>query len=455
MEPAEIKTGATLHQEKQSYESKVLISIFEAIGQLDLEFADRIVEKEKEFKQSNLPFWSRLMSLLTNFINAERNYVSLNFLKYSVRKEQMQMNYMVLGTDIKSLIRTQNMHASTNDTVIQLLDICNDLICAADIRNSMTELYRQLHEKATEKSLHVSLLIELLNNLLEQHNESIQHLFLKSLRTNIFAEVRALAHLLSAHVEIAEWAFFSSVVQLQHASLALADVKTLAAVNINENKKKSRFSFFQFKSTHDSKLARVYQWLMDYFHLLLSKFTFYFYSTLGKYSEINDMRALSTETTCDFAGRCIHFLKKSDAECLFVVFNSVNLGTKCQFGHGYSHPNSGFRVPEDGIPSFPIILTFPETLDVTKCSYWSDVFSMLSKYTDKLTNSDTVFPLKSNMPVTDDYYQIYISCIEPRYYLVVVFEQKRLEKMAMISNFISDILSQGKYQKQFHALKSV
>ncbi|EDV23298.1 uncharacterized protein TRIADDRAFT_58437 [Trichoplax adhaerens] len=403
MEPAEIKTGATLHQEKQSYESKVLISIFEAIGQLDLEFADRIVEKEKEFKQSNLPFWSRLMSLLTNFINAERNYVSLNFLKYSVRKET----------------------------------------------------YRQLHEKATEKSLHVSLLIELLNNLLEQHNESIQHLFLKSLRTNIFAEVRALAHLLSAHVEIAEWAFFSSVVQLQHASLALADVKTLAAVNINENKKKSRFSFFQFKSTHDSKLARVYQWLMDYFHLLLSKFTFYFYSTLGKYSEINDMRALSTETTCDFAGRCIHFLKKSDAECLFVVFNSVSLGTKCQFGHGYSHPNSGFRVPEDGIPSFPIILTFPETLDVTKCSYWSDVFSMLSKYTDKLTNSDTVFPLKSNMPVTDDYYQIYISCIEPRYYLVVVFEQKRLEKMAMISNFISDILSQGKYQKQFHALKSV
>ena len=66
-----------------------------------------------------------------------------------------------------------------------------------------------------------------------------------------------------------------------------------------------------------------------------------------------------------FSYRCMHFLKKSDAECLFLVFNSVKLGKKCQFGYGYSHPNSGFHVPEDGIPSFPIILNFPDNLDVS------------------------------------------------------------------------------------------
>ena len=47
------------------------------------------------------------------------------------------------------------------------------------------------------------------------------------------AEVKALNHLLSAQIEISEWAFFSSVIQLQHAALVLTDVKALATLTVN------------------------------------------------------------------------------------------------------------------------------------------------------------------------------------------------------------------------------
>lgn len=44
-------------------------------------------DKEKDIKQSNISFWSQLMAVLANFINAERNYLSLNFIRHGVRKE--------------------------------------------------------------------------------------------------------------------------------------------------------------------------------------------------------------------------------------------------------------------------------------------------------------------------------------------------------------------------------
>ncbi|WAR18092.1 CL066-like protein, partial [Mya arenaria] len=149
------------------------------------------------------------------------------------------------------------------------------------------------------------------------------------------------------------------------------------------------------------------------------EFSLYFYDVLSKQTTSVDMKA---------------FQKKSDASHVCLVLDTQGLESPYR-GPGYTHPDRQGDTPK-GLDSYPTIFSFPGEQPV---GHWPNVVMLIS---DRQADTDRA--------VQSTYF---ITSIEPRIYLVVIYETKKSEKDSYVNSFMLELSSLLRCIKHFAGLK--
>lgn len=122
---------------------------------------------------------------------------------------------------------------------------------------------------------------------------------MEPLKTVFAYECEILMHLLDANVEMASWNYLPALMKIQETQ---AKLDTWAKVF--QLKETRRLGLF--KTPHSPQL---YQWLVKFKCLSVSKFTLYFHEVLSKYSTPQDMKTLCAKQSLDYVNLYESFLK--------------------------------------------------------------------------------------------------------------------------------------------------
>ena len=138
-----------------------------------------------------------------------------------------------------------------------------------------------------------------INLLSETSGSKFHHPLMEPLKTVFAYECEILMHLLDANVEMASWNYLPALMKIQETQ---AKLDTWAKVF--QLKETRRLGLF--KTPHSPQL---YQWLVKFKCLSVSKFTLYFHEVLSKYSTPQDMKTLCAKQSLDYVNLYESFLK--------------------------------------------------------------------------------------------------------------------------------------------------
>jgi hypothetical protein len=110
------------------------------------------------------------------------------------------------------------------------------------------------------------------------------------LKSSFAYECEILTHLLDANVEMASWNYLPALLKINETQ---AKLDTWA--KIFQLKETRSLRFFKNPSS-----PQLFQWLLKFKCLSVSKFTLYFYEVLSKYSTSQDLKTLCAKQSLDY-----------------------------------------------------------------------------------------------------------------------------------------------------------
>ncbi|KER20484.1 hypothetical protein T265_15308 [Opisthorchis viverrini] len=244
---------------------------------------------------------------------------------------------------------------------------------------------------------------------------------LEPLITVVCAELGVLSKLLRAQSRIADLHFIDSLLCISNASAKLESVYRIFDLPYNRGSR-----------THAKPPALLF-WLTNFYNVLLTKYTLYWFKVLSDCTSNSD-------ETLEVAGlenpslvtRVINFQNRTNALYVSVLFDAA-----CQdypyLGHGFVLPGTAGDTPT-GVKSFPPIFTAPlgSLLPVAQVS------SALMQISGKLNTGELAefnkFLYSYDEKLNHTYF---IQKLEYRVYLVIVYNGCRSRKDRQVSEFIS------------------
>jgi len=185
----------------------------------------------------------------------------------------------------------------------------------------------------------------------------------------------------------------------------------------------------------------LHNWLLKFKGTLLSKLSLYFYEILARNSNSAfDIRLISTKLQTDYISKLSNFQKKSDALAICLVFDARDIDF---YPNGYQHPVRPPEVPT-GMDTFPAVLSIPQK----PLSRWPSVVMLISGRMSDLNSDKLVGFFDSQVQST-----YFILRIEPRMFLLLVYESKKSEKDSYIVKFMNEIVNELKCGRIFSSLK--
>ena len=143
----------------------------------------------------------------------------------------------------------------------------------------------------TSKQGNLDDLLPQIHQLSETSGMKFHHPVMAPLKTVFSYECEILMHLLVANVEMASWNYLQALLKINETQ---AKLDTWAKVF---QLKEARRGLGLFKTPSSPQL---FQWLVKFKCLSVSKFTLYFHEVLSKYSTPQDMKTLCAKQSLDY-----------------------------------------------------------------------------------------------------------------------------------------------------------
>lgn len=428
-----------------------LQNYFLFLSQFSYDKAKDLADREKEAHKPVFgSSWGLFINSLSQFATAEKAYMSLGFLEHKgffsrQRDSTLRNSYQTLTLEFHkvedSVLNTDQEKYGLSHMAVEfeklLGHLCGQLCQYLTARQRIMEFYAQIHLMGTQRNINFVDLTIVIKEIIETYSKSFHHPLLSSLRTNFIFECDIINHLLQAQILMSEWQYLPSLLELHQAHSKLNTWG--ATAQIKEHKK----STFGSSSKH-GPFPQLYFWLLKYKAQLVSKFSLYFYDVLSKQSTPTEMKSLLSRTSDDFVTKIINFQKKTDATHISIVFDIQGVESTYA-GPGYHFPGK-FSEPPRGLAGFPAIFSYPGDKPL---SHWPNVVMMISGQQPELHSQEKLNCLFDKSAQST----YFLTTVDTRMTMVVIFETKKGEKDSYINHFMSDLATQLKCTKLFSALK--
>lgn len=429
-------------------EESVLDAYFQLLSQFAFDKAKDLMDKEREIHKASFgSSWALMVHTLGQFSIAEKTYMSLGFLEqkwFGRSKDTLRNSYGVLLQELRKIEDTvkQQEHFILGlpgpmwDFELLLSHLCGQLAEFIRARQKTMDFYEQISTMGTNKNMNYEDLVAVISEIIHMHSKNFHHPLLAALKSAFTSECDVINHLLHTQMLMSQAQFLETLLQLHqaHSKLTSWGSVTLA-------KETTKKSMFGHSSKTVSSWPALYQWLLRYKSLMVAKFSLYFYEVLSKQTTPIEMKSLSAKNTEDYVARVIAFQKKTDAFNVSVVLDSQGLDGVYK-GPGYHHPDKPVDQPT-GLESYPAIYSYPGEYPV---NHWPNVIMMIN---DRPIETDKVACIYDK-GVQSTYF---ITCADPRIYIVVIYESKKSEKDSYVNSFLLELSAMLRCVKHFSSLK--
>lgn len=429
-------------------EESYLQTYFQFLSQFAFDKAKDVMDKEKEIHKASFgSSWALMVHSLIQFSVAEKTYMSLGFLEqkwFGRAKDTLRNSYFVLLGEFRRIEDTvkQQEHYVLGlpgpmvEFELLLSHLCGQLCEYIRARQKTMDFFEQISTMGTNKNMNYEDLVDVIQEIIHVHSKNFHHPILANLKSSFTCECDVINHLLQSQILMSQAQFLPTLLQLNQAHSKLTSWGS--ASQAKETTKKSMFGQ---SSKTVSTWPALYQWLLRYKSLLVAKFSLYFYDVLSKQTTPVEMKSLSAKNVEDYSAKVIAFQKKTDAFNISLVLDTQGIQHVYK-GPGYHHPDKHFE-PLTGLESYPAIYSYPGE---HPASHWPNVVMMIS---DRPIETDRVTCIYDK-GVQSTYF---ITCADPRIYLVVIYESKKSEKDSSVNNFMLDLSSSLRCVKHFTSLK--
>ncbi|XP_059140751.1 KICSTOR subunit 2-like isoform X2 [Physella acuta] len=441
-----------------SHEESVLEHYFVLVSQANYDKAKELVDNEKDgHKFSNAAFWGETLQCLSQLAIAEKNYNNLVFLGQKrftqiVRsKDSAKSIYSMLLHEFQrmenslspgSLPLESGESKPVNESDQLLAHISGQLFFFVRARLKMIEFYEQLSSLGGMRNwMSFEDLVMMAEEIMKDHMKGFHHPLVASLKAVFSLEVESLCHLLHAQIHISTWDYLASVLQLH---LAHSKLNTWGKMTPVKEVKSS----FGRTSGKTSPFPPLHAWLLKLKGILLSKFGFYFYHVLSKQTIPAEMKANLAKAPEDFFGKVQAFQRKSDATNIYLILEAKGLSSRVGEG-GYHHPNK-YAETTQGMDTYPPIFSYPMERSINAI-HWPALVMLLSSTENSF---DKLHYFYDKPTEKRPYSSYFITRVDVRIWLVVVFESKKNEKDSVINTFMTDLAVQLRCQNFMYSLKS-
>ncbi|XP_075217642.1 KICSTOR subunit 2-like [Lycorma delicatula] len=398
---------------------------FSHLSQLNFDKARELVEKERDAEK--IGSYRQLLILLPNLIVTERSYIELAFVsvknKIFLRKDNsLRSMYESLRSEINKI-----EFAETDNLLLDVVTYLGEHIAA---RIQLIDLYEKMYALgSSNKPMKCN---ELITQISGVGQFSVTNDITATIRSSFSLECEILRNLLEALVELQNWQFLSCLTHLHIAHTHLTSW---------EKSLQSR-EYWKLGFLKGSQLPALYLWLVKLKSSIVGKFSLYFHHILVQQTTPHDMRVLCSKHNIDHMHRLHSLQRKYDAKSIMLIF-SVSGGDDLMttVGPGYQHPERAI----EPLDEYTIMLGYPMKL----ADKLPTVGKAITDRRTELTTSDRVICCYS----PKEQYTYFMSNIDPRITLVVVFDSKKDDRETSICNHISELAAQFRSNRVFANLK--
>ncbi|GAU97392.1 hypothetical protein RvY_08699 [Ramazzottius varieornatus] len=465
-----------------SGDTGVLEYVFYCIGRCSFDRAKEISEKEEKAAgknpQGSVLALSQLMASLGQLSAAEKMYFSLSFLTqtpnnpkafrrkdariplqgmYGQIKQDLDRRLEILyrtpdtlGTESSSgfsftapsptpstsSIPTSGPAGQIPSAVV--VHLSEQLSHFTTARLDMIEIYEQLHEMGLNRVGQYGSLLTKIEQVMTTYGKEFHHPALSPLESSFSLETEVLKHLISAQLRMLDWNFMASLVHLTHAHRRLQMWTSIQQAE----ERPAQLPGYRTSPTKTTTWPALLTWFSKYQTALLAKFSLYFHDVLSKQTTLPDLRNLMTKTVPDYHQKILQFQRKSDAHSVCVVLDTNGMDYR---GAGYQLPGHQPEAPS-GLNSYPLLFCYPPE---KPAKHWAPIVMTLAEESRRLAEPDNIVTV-SDRAMDRTYFA---AQIEPRFYIVIVFEVKKSEKDVTVTQFLLDIVSQLRCSKTLESLK--
>ncbi|XP_054720112.1 KICSTOR subunit 2-like [Uloborus diversus] len=482
-----------------SKQQAVLDDYFSLLGNFAFDKAKEFLEKEREAAVKNhsvAPFFSSALSAFAQLATAEKNYANLVFLgpKGFLRKDsslksmyesllnefqRLEEKHYITPVSTPTMSPTSSCRTPSPPTALpspspisacsevsgsvpssisigssvrgsiqsylgeDILEnlashLCGQLLTYVRARLKTMEFYEKMFSMSSTRFMKYDILLNGITEIVKSNAKLFHHPMLSSVKQSFSFECEILMKLLEAEINMQNWRFLPSL-------LCLHDAHSKLGAWLSMPKEIKKFSSTSFRTP---TVPPIYNWLKTLKSALVSKFALYFHEILSKQTTPIDMKTFCSKASVDYFSRIVTFQKKYDASCVAIVLDTNGLDD--YRGHGYNCPEKHYESPK-GLDSFPPIISYPSNVFTQEkhLSHWPSVVMIMNNKEQEIRNTDTaVLFYDKRMNAT-----YFMSKIECRMTLVVIFEIKKTERDTHIHRFMHSLCSQLRGNKIFASLK--
>ncbi|XP_072029268.1 KICSTOR subunit 2-like [Amphiura filiformis] len=421
-------------------EQALLETYFTSLSEFAYDKAKDYMDREKDGRRTPPgSMWASLMNALSLLAMAEKTYTSLTFLgqKWFGRRDQSKSNYAMALTDIRR-VKERGRHASslgmsgTPAPLDRLLShLCEQLEHYIEARKDMMDLYEQcglLDGKKFDVNF-ADQTAKKVSDIITKHAKRFHHPILSAIRNSLSLELEALHALLESQLNMSSWRFLPSLLNLKESHSKLEQWG--APLKLKEIKKK----LYSASPSKSVGIPPLVCWFVRFHGAQLSKFSFYFHDTLSKQVVAGDMKTHIGKLPVEYYAKVVAFQKRSDAFNISLVFDTHG-SEETYKGHGYHHPESIVEPPK-GLDSYPAVFSYPNE---RPSILWPNVVMLLTQGT----------PFFCDKVQQKTYY---ITKVDVKMNLVVIFDSKKSEKDTHTNNFLNEMGGLLRGNKTFASLR--
>lgn len=405
--------------------------------------------------------WAALLSSLVLIANCDKNYYLLSFLQPRAffRKENALKNqyYQISEKLVRACPSAVSPDGDSSATAMSaeiIMAQCRQYVLA---RVEMISIYTTISNLANDRiilwdSLHAR------GVRVSEMLKSCHHHSLFSMAHLLSGEIDVLLLLVSAQIHISNCKMFESLLQLKEIrerfDFWVRDSHCLNPVN------KSVFYFF--RSTEKLPRNRLINWFIQFYNLLMAKFSLYFTNVLANFCSVDDLKTVHTiDNGYNFISNATQLVKKTDAVCLAIVMDRENC-TENFYGFGYHRLKDRFTPgpptePRKGVAALcPAVFRLPSPTEGHKSAQLhNDVFEKYQEHIYAFIQSNLRHPSRTKYIYDAERdHCMFGDTVEAKLYIVVVYAGRICEKDTTVSAFIQQLTTSLRGSRLFLSLKN-
>lgn len=424
------------------------------IAQFQFDRAQEFVEKEREmFKPEAGSNWNALLNALLTFAHAEKNYFTMAFIEKKLFKQTIRPLYTNLSAELTKqevMFDSPKLHSKSTPHGVEALtvELSKQIIQFTYARLKMIDFYEFMAKSGWNHALNIQEIIQSITDISMEFSKAFHHPILDPLKTSFSYEVDIVSNIFKTENHLAEWDFLDSLLLLRECQAKLSAWSSLSPSTSVKEQLLSTFSYKSLFSRSNRKQTEMtpflYQWLISMYSSLLSKFSFYFFTSLSAQAPAADIKASLSKTSIDFISKFLNFQRKTDVLSMSLVLDTTTKKNTFK-GHGY-HLQSTICEKPTGMNSYPSVMNIP---DIRPKEHWPNVISIINDQRQALNVTDKIVYFY-DQKLESSYFLIKV---DVRMTLVLIYSVKRKERDNYIQNFLVDIRASLNHDKLYHMLR--